>query len=250
MSAIVLENAAFAYPSAPDSLVLEGLSAEIPLDGRTLVLGGNGSGKTALARLLSGLDNPANGVVRWPNELTVDGQRQAAPHLRAGVVFEQPEFQFQGITVVEELCSGLLYQGIAAPQAGEMAREVALRYGLDNLLQSSLESLDYPSKMAVLISSFLLLRPRLLVLDFSLAELDQGFRAKLLANCNGQSSPALVVLSRGAEDIFLLGGADLFILNNGGLHPLNVSPDDPRANKMLLEAGIAMASASIPPLQT
>lgn len=243
MSAVVLENAAFAYPSAPHRLVLEGLNVEIPLDGHTLVLGGNGAGKTALARLLAGLDSPAAGAVGWPR----DNQSADNPALiRAGVVFAQPEFQFQGFSVREELRGGLLYQGISASRANELAEELAVGYGLDNLLDRALDSLNSQAKLAVLVSSFLLLRPRLLVLDFSLAELDGEFRRKLLTACNGQKIPALVVLSRRAEDLSLLSGAGLYLLNSGRLEELEVNRDDPRGMDVLRRAGIAMPSAGVP----
>ena len=247
MSNVVLENAAFAYPSAPNRLVLKGLNAAISLEGHSLALGGNGAGKTALARLLAGLDSPAAGSVIWPRD---NRPARDASLIRAGVVFAEPDFQFQGFSVRQELCGGLLYQGVPAPRADRLAEDVAERFGFDKLLDSTLDSLDYQAKLAVLVSSFLLLRPSLLVLDFSLAELDENFREKLLTACKEQKKPALMVLSRRAEDFYLLSGAALYLLNDGGLHELTVDQNDPDVTGVLRRAGIAMVPAGFPPLST
>ncbi len=247
MNCVELKNAAFAYPSAPDRLVLDRLCATIPLDGHTLVLGGNGSGKTALARLLAGLDSPAAGSVQWPGEQETDNGNQSAHLLRTGVVFEQPEFQFQGFSVREELCGGLLYHGVESSRAEKLAEEAAARYGIDSLLERTLESLDYQAKLAVLVSAFLLLQPSVLVLDFSLAELDGDFRNTLLKACTERNSPALVVLSRRAEDLYLLEEAGVFLLSSGSIQKLTVGREAPSALDLLRQAGIAMPAAGFPP---
>jgi energy-coupling factor transporter ATP-binding protein EcfA2 len=247
MESVSLKNAAVAYPSTPGSVVLDGLCAEIPLCSHTLVLGGNGSGKTALARLLAGLDSPTAGSILWPEGKEEEQISKSAHLLRSGVVFEQPEFQFQGFSVREELCAGLLYHGVESSRAEELAGTAAASYGIEDLLENTLHSLCYSAKLAVLVSSFLLLRPRLLVLDFSLAELDREFLKRLFSVCMEKKSPALVVLSRRAEDYFLMENAGVYVLNSGNMDKLAADRDVPSTLQLLRDAGIAMPTESSPP---
>jgi energy-coupling factor transporter ATP-binding protein EcfA2 len=234
MDFLVLDQASFAYPSAPERPVLRDLDARIPLSGATLVLGGNGSGKTAMARLLAGLDSPSEGSLRWPNR---DGGSEDT--LRTAVVFEQPEFQFQGFSVAEELESGLLYRGVRRADAEHLAREGAEGLGLAELLDREVSSLEYPEMLAVLVASFLLLEPRLLVLDFSLNELEDSHRAMLLSRSGGEGQPALVVLSRRAVDLALLESPSCFILSEGGIQPFPATASDSGTAELLRSSGLA-----------
>lgn len=237
MSSLVLENVSFAYRSRPEHPVLRGIDASISLTSHTLVLGPNGSGKTALARVLAGLDNPTGGTVRWPDPPA--GRENG--RMRAGVVFEQPEFQFQGFSVREELTSGLRYRGVGHEEAGEMVEREAGNFGFAGLLDSPLDSLGRPAQLSVLAASFILLEPELLVLDFSLAELTHGFRELLLEVCPPpRGRTALVVLSRRAEDLAILPDADEFVLDEGRLLPLELNSGDESDIARLEQLGIAL----------
>lgn len=238
--ALLLEKLSFSYPSEPESAIFNSLSAEIPLDSETLILGGNASGKTTLARLLGGLDEPEEGRIIRPETLPCRNDPGWEP-LAAGVVFENPGFQFQASTVREELEAGLIYRGAGAGEPERAIIEAAGELGIEPYLEMRIQDLEAPVQLAVLVASFLLLRPRLLVLDFSLILLEKTFRERLLENCRAPEGPAVVVLSRRAEDLTLISPeACVFLLKRGKLEKLLTPRDDPEVLEILESADIRL----------
>ncbi|HUU30168.1 MAG TPA: ATP-binding cassette domain-containing protein [archaeon] len=235
---LILDKLCFAYPNQPDHPVFEALSAKIPLSGNTLILGANSSGKTALARILGGLDPPLKGGLIWP-EPQEDRNSYGWERPAAGVVFENAHFQFHTFTVKEELGIGLLYRG-ASPEDGRKAlQEAADKLGMAPYMDCSIQELNQKEQLAVLVASFMLLKPRMLVLDFSLSGLDRWFRGLLLNLC--EEGPALVVISRMAQDLAFVGsGSRAFILEQGSLLPLSTPLDDPELILRLASSGIRL----------
>ena len=240
-TAIILENLKFAYPSEPDRPVFESLSATIPLSGNILILGANASGKTTLARLLGGLDSPTAGNIIWPRDKRDFAGERGWDPLQAGVVFENPEYQFQAFTVGEELETGLIYRGAESAARNLEVAAAAEKFGLAPLLESRLQDLELPHTLAVLTTAFLLLRPRLLALDFSLACLEDRFLEALLAESRKPESPALVVTSRRAEDLALIGPVSAtYILRKDRLETLGTGAGDPEIAQRLKKDEIGL----------
>ena len=238
---LLLEKLSFSYPSDPDNLVFKSLSARISLDCETLVLGGNASGKTTLARLLGGLDEPVEGRILWPPQTGQSTDDHRWVPLRAGVVFENPRFQFQSFTVKEELEAGLIYRGAGSGERRHALGRAAAELGLEPYLEMEVNDLEAPLQLAVLVAGFLLLAPSLLILDFSLTLLERTFRESLLRQCRAPSGPALVVLSRCADDLALVGPqAGAFVLGQAKMKELSASRDDLRVLEILENADIRL----------
>ena len=240
-TALLLENIKFSYPSEPHRQVFESLSATIPLSGNTMILGPNASGKTALARLLGGLDSPTAGKIHWPPDKRDCAGDFGWEPLQAGVVFENPEYQFQAFTVGEELETGLIYRGADSVARMQEVAEAAGKFGLAPLLEKRLQDLERPQKLTVLVAAFLILRPRLLALDFSLSCLENRFLEALLEESRKSQGPALVVTSRRAEDLALLGpAAQVYLLRKDCLEALESGAGDPGIAARLENEGIGL----------
>ena len=238
---MILADLGFSYPYSPDNKPVFGsLNAEIPLDRPAVILGANGSGKTALARLLGGLDSPDNGrIIREGAARRQSSEKKR--QLERGVVFENPDFQFHTLSVKDELTVGLTHLGVSAAgrrQALETAQE---RFGLAGWFDRPVQSLEPGEKLAVLCAAFLLLEVEILILDFSLAELEEKFRSVLLETVRSPEGPSLVVTSRRALDLVLAGEkACYLLLEAGNLERLDIRADDPDLVERLERAGLAL----------
>ena len=142
-----------------------------------MILGKNGSGKSTLAKLITGIDIPSSGKVLIEGlDTSTDDIYQIRKKL--GVIFQNPEDQFVGSTVQEEMTFIL-----------ENYDEQNLDYKIDkalnsvNLIHKKFEHIDNLSggqKQKLALASAILLNPKIIVLDEASAMLDPRSRKELL----------------------------------------------------------------------
>ena len=156
-------------------------------------------------------------------------------------MFENPDFQFHTLSVKDELTVGLAHLGASAAARRQALEEARARFGLADWFDLPVQSLEPGEKLAVLCAAFLLLEVEILILDFSLAELEDRFRTVLLDTVRSPEGPSLVVTSRRALDLVLAGEqACYLLLEAGNLERLNVRADDPELVERLERAGLAL----------
>ncbi|QIZ77298.1 ATP-binding cassette domain-containing protein [Ferrimonas lipolytica] len=134
---------------------------------RALLCGSNGCGKSTLLGAMLGLTAEIEGDFR----LLPDLDRESVKH-HVGLVLQQPAKQLFATTVLEELCFSQLRQGISAAAAEAESMALLARLKLDNLAERSPYTLSYGQQHLVAISSQLLRKPQLLLLDDPFAGLD------------------------------------------------------------------------------
>jgi len=168
-----------AAPQEEPRRILTDVTAEFCPGESHLILGPNGSGKTTLIRILAGLHRPAAGRVlldRAPVEWGRD-----APSLwpRVAVLFEEPDPQFLTDSVEAEIAFGL--ESLALPPDEIRARtaEALESFGLTGFERREPHTLSAGEKARTLLAAVMAARPRVLLLDQSLAHLDPGARRAL-----------------------------------------------------------------------
>lgn len=165
---IRIENLSFAY--ADGKKALDGVSLTIKDGEFVLLTGASGSGKTTLVRCLNGLIPNFYGG-RLGGFAFVDGveatQAQTKEMARlVGMVFQDPESMFVSNDVEGEISFGPSCLGYG--DVGKALKEL----GIGHLRKRSLHDLSAGEKQKVAIASVLVARPKVLVLDEPLAELD------------------------------------------------------------------------------
>jgi ABC-type sugar transport system ATPase subunit len=141
------------------------------------VLGASGSGKSTLLRAIAGLD-PADG-----GRVLIDGRDQAdVPPARRGVAMVFQSFAlFPHLSVERNIAFGLRARGEAAATVAERVRETAEALRLDGLLARRPGELSGGERQRVALARALAARPRLLLLDEPLSNLDAQLRVSTRA---------------------------------------------------------------------
>lgn len=149
--------------------VLRGISLRLG-ERRVGVIGRNGSGKTSLARVLTGLITPETGQVRV-NGVDVARDRKGALR-EIGVIFQNPDHQIIFPTVAEELSFGPRQQGHDKAHARCIAQEALDRFGVGAWAERAVSELSQGQKHLVCLMAVLAMRPSVIVLDEPFTGLD------------------------------------------------------------------------------
>jgi len=180
---IRLEGAAYAAPPSPAGGAARTLVGPLDLvvssGSSHLLLGRNGSGKTALIRILAGLAAPSAGRFLLGDEEIRVGPEGRSLWPEVGALFEEPDPQFLSDTVEGEIAFGLESLGIPPREVRERTASALAEFGLAALGDRAPQSLSAGEKARTLLAAALVAAPRCLLLDQSLAHLDPGSRREL-----------------------------------------------------------------------
>ena len=153
----------YSYPSSARR-VLDGVSLDVRSGELTAIAGANGAGKSTMARHLVRVLDPGPGAV-W-----IDGQDAATLSMaeltrKVGYVFQYPEHQFIGRTLLDDVSFGLRRAGIGSAQAEQRAGAMLARFGLQRLAPASPFTLSHGEQRRLSVASMLVLGQRALLLD-------------------------------------------------------------------------------------
>ncbi|HOT95203.1 MAG TPA: energy-coupling factor transporter ATPase [Methanoregulaceae archaeon] len=190
---LVVENLSFTYPGT-DQPAVDSVSFSVR-DGEFVILTGpSGCGKSTLAALVKGLIREgATGSIRIDgvpaDTLSVPERAQ-----RVGMVFQNPDLQFFGVTVREDVAFGP--ENLGLPRDEIRARvEVALRaVGIADLADRVIVTLSGGERQRVAIAGALAMRPRLLILDEPTSDLDPGGRREVLETLRELQGQGITIL--------------------------------------------------------
>ncbi|OYT12921.1 MAG: hypothetical protein B6I19_07825 [Bacteroidetes bacterium 4572_114] len=213
MSIIKLNKIAHSYGAMP---VLHHLTLNIEANRLTCLLGGSGSGKTTILRLIAGLEIPENGQIFIGDKAVTDGQQIiVAPHQRdIGFIFQDlalwPHF-----TVYKNIAFGL------TERKEENIKDTVFKmlgfFGLQSEAEKYPHQLSGGQKQLVAISRSLVLKPKILLMDEPLANLDVKLKRKILEhikNLKQNFGPTLVYVTHDHKEAFAIAD-QIVVLNEG-----------------------------------
>lgn len=139
------------------------------------IIGPTGSGKSTLIQHFNGLLLPSSGKV-WVDgvDLTHKDTQLRQIRQKVGMVFQYPEHQLFGETVLEDVGFGPRNMGLAEEEVVERVRRALAYVGLDfaELKDQSPFELSGGQKRRVAIAGVLAMEPSVLILDEPTAGLD------------------------------------------------------------------------------
>jgi ABC-type Fe3+/spermidine/putrescine transport system ATPase subunit len=176
MTRLALDHLSYTYPNAARS-ALDQLSLTIAPGTLTALLGPSGCGKTTAMKLIAGLLAPTSG------DITVDGQsiRTLLPEKRGTVMVFQNHLLFPFMTLAENVGFGLKMRGTPAPEIAARVGEMLERVHLAGLGARRPADLSGGQQQRAALARALILKPRVLLLDEPLSNLDAHLRGEMRA---------------------------------------------------------------------
>lgn len=176
MSAVEVSHLSFSYDGQND--VIKDVSFEIPKGSNTTIVGHNGSGKSTIAKLLIGLLKAKSGEIKiLGNTLNEENVYSLRNHV--GIVFQNPDNQFIGSTVADDIAFGLENHCVPQEQMQAIIEDVAARVNMSDFLDSEPTKLSGGQKQRVAIAGILAIAPDIIIFDESTSMLDPQGKASI-----------------------------------------------------------------------
>lgn len=174
MTTLTLTGLTRAYPGA-DQAAVQGLSLTVDSGSMTALLGPSGAGKTTTMKLIAGLLTPDAG------EIALDGRPITAlpPERReVAMVFQNP-LLFPHLTVAQNVGFGLRMRGLPAAEIAAAVARMLNRVRLADLGDRRPSQISGGQQQRAALARALILRPKLLLLDEPLSNLDPNLRDEM-----------------------------------------------------------------------
>lgn len=192
-----LNNVTFSYtPGNPNSRnAVENVSFAVEEGEWIAIVGHNGSGKSTIAKLMNGLLFPQQGDVRILREPLNEENLWESRSLM-GMVFQNPDNQFVGATVQDDVAFALENNGIPFEEMVKRVHAALEQVKMSQFLDHEPHHLSGGQKQRVAIAGALALKPKLLILDEATSMLDPQGRAEVLQTVQTlRAETGLTVLS-------------------------------------------------------
>ncbi|MFY9944367.1 MAG: energy-coupling factor transporter ATPase [Desulfobacterales bacterium] len=160
-----------AYRYADGTPALAGIDLDVHPSDRIALVGHNGSGKTTLVKQLCGLLAPSAGEVFYRGR-RLDGDHLDRARLEIGLLFQDPDDQLFGHSLIDDAAFGPRNQGLGREPAEAAARLALEQVGLAGMAYKPPHNLSFGQKKRAALAGLLAMRPEVLILDEPTTNLD------------------------------------------------------------------------------
>ena len=173
------------FVHAKGVIALDHVSFSIPAGKRTCIVGANGSGKSTVASILSGLTAPDEGTVTFlgttvVNDGQVDFEAYKTVRPQLGLVFQNPEDQIICSVVADDIAFGLENLQVPSNQITPLVEQQIELGTLTEFAYENPQMLSGGQQQRVAISGALVMKPQILILDEPSAALDVVHRNNVM----------------------------------------------------------------------
>lgn len=223
MKKIEIEHLSFSYDEQIKAL--DDVSFSIEEGSYTVIVGHNGSGKSTIAKLMIGLMEAQSGIIR------VDGtvlKEESVYDIRdkIGIVFQNPDNQFIGATVADDIAFGLENHQVPHDQMQAIIDEFAARVNMSKYLNSEPTKLSGGQKQRVAIAGVLAMRPQILIFDESTSMLDPQGKAEINALVKWIHEETGITIISITHDIEEMVSSDHVIVMKAGKVVMDGTPEE------------------------
>ena len=167
---IIIKDLNFKFPSQ-DNWFFSNVNLQINANSKVVIYGKNGSGKSTLGKLIAGLYLPTSGQVIE--------KKANDDEFFCSMVFQNPDHQIIGSTVLEELALTSENLNVDRQKMHELVANVLDQFGLTNYQDTSIQALSGGNKQKLCIASCMLTNPQVIVFDEATSFLDTSDQIKI-----------------------------------------------------------------------
>ena len=180
-NAVEFRHVSFTY-SDTEKPVLNDINFKIRSGSWTALIGHNGSGKSTISKLTNGLllpDADANSKI-IVSGITLNSKTVWDVREKVGIVFQNPDNQFVGATVGDDVAFGLENRGVPRNEMIRIVNRVLSDVGMLDYINAEPANLSGGQKQQVAIAGILAVEPDIIILDESTSMLDPNGRNQIL----------------------------------------------------------------------
>ena len=166
---IKVENLCFEYE--PGLQTISNISFQIHKGEYVAILGHNGSGKSTIAKLLIGLLEKKSGEI-YIDDYQLNLENLYKIREKVGIIFQNPDNQFIGATVRDDIAFGLENICVPREQMDELINRYSKVVRMENFLDHEPTKLSGGQKQRVAIAGILAMSPSIIILDEATSSID------------------------------------------------------------------------------
>ena len=242
MTGIKIRDLAFAYPDSKYP-VLKNINLDFEPFSWTAIIGHNGSGKSTLARLIDGLLSPTAGSIEVDG-IQVNESSLGKIHQQIGFVFQNPENQFVGATVADDVAFGLENRQVAQNKMEKKIDKALKMVGMTDYKNTAPINLSGGQKQRVALAGILALMPKIIILDEATSMLDPLARQEILSllrRLKNEYNLSIISITHDLKEIEL---ADkIIVLNDSQVVKQGTPSEILKDRELLLEIGVGVPAS-------
>ena len=215
MSLIELKNVSYSYNDSTKAV--DDVSFSVRKGDYVTIIGHNGSGKSTLAKLIAGLLPVKEGSITV-DSLEVNEENIPQIRKRLGIVFQNPDNQFIGSTVRDDIAFGLENKQVPSDEMEAIVEEYAKKVGLTEYLNYEPQNLSGGQKQRVAIAGILAISPDIIIFDEATSMLDPKGKKEikqLMYDLAGGDDITIISITHDIEEV--LQSDDCVVLSKGKL---------------------------------
>lgn len=230
-----IDQLTYYYPEQEQTPALSNVSLTIEEGEWVAIVGRNGSGKSTLAKLIHGFLTPKSGSISiFGKEVTETSIWELRQEM--GIVFQNPDNQFVGATVEDDVAFGLENRGVPRDEMRRRVQEALDEVGMLSFKKREPGYLSGGQKQRVAIAGVLAMQPRFVIFDEATSMLDPKGRAtvlKLIHQLRAKYQLTIVSITHDISEAIL---ADRVIVLKDGVKQAEGSPSEVFTQQAPLES--------------
>lgn len=222
MKMIDIQDVSFRYDTED---VVNHVSFSIEKGSYTTIIGHNGSGKSTIAKLMIGLLEKNSGNIKIA-DMDLNEENLYAIRDKIGIVFQNPDNQFIGSTVRDDIVFGLENHCFPHEQMDPLINTFAEKVGMSQYLDSEPTKLSGGQKQRVAIAGVLAMSPEILIFDEATSMLDPQGKKEINELINEIHKEKQLTIISITHDIEEVTKSDYVIVMDRGKVAMEGKPED------------------------